>query len=701
MMFRYVYPIIVLFLLTSCRENESDEMPSWPEGVVGFHVETLQTRGTPVMGLQELGEFRVIAYQHEVLWENARTNGTAQLLMENVPVVQDSSGVWNYSPLHYWPATKNLTFFAYSPAAAPGDIPNRQGLSIDYSATGSYPMLSYSVPIAVEDQPDLMVCATRLSDLNRTDNATAGVDVPLQHALTCVDFKATGEGERIIGIKLSGVVGKGSITLNGGAVDWVIAPDDTGYEFQAGVNREPLDDNPSSVLNNDGYLMMIPQTLTPQAVLTLTIDGGSDPYEQSFSLNTANNGVWLPGQFIEYRFAVTPTSTIMLSPETLVLPALAKSYSTFTVICPEETPDAEWTVTAPAGGWLEICDNASGLNDASQPDKYTYTERGTKTLFAFASAANVSLAELTSTITLEGSSQKVEVTQLYENEVYMPTYPNAGWAGSNIYWVEDAAFPDGGYLTFDDKDVHTHEQYQGVYFMWGSLVALSPFNNTWTGGLWNGATGQVIYIPNKDAGTNGGWNPVVNTAWGYIPRLGWTNSSNPAGGGSALNLTNNSNQSYLIQNHNPQGNVGDICKYLTDKGWAPGAKEGRKWRMPTHTEFAGGAYVRVGPATFPLQNSTDWIGHAIYANGFRNTSDNGTPFFPVSGYRLSSQNSGNIYDITGYRPGEGFTYWSSSPDRTYGHGLDFATGHSIPTSIQGYFVRYTGTTVRCVMENYK
>ena len=701
-MFRYVYPIIViLFLLSSCQENESEEVYNFPEGAVGFHIETLQTRGTPVMGLQEVDEFRVIAYQYEGLWESIRNNGTAQLFMENVGITQSSPDVWSYSPLQYWPLTnQNISFFAYSPQAATGSTPNNNGLSIAYNATGGSPVITYTVPTTVEDQPDLLVCTTPLTDLNRISNS-AGVDIPLQHALTCIDFKATGEGERIIGVKLSGVVGNGSLTLGEQTIDWNIDPDNTDYEFKAGVNLEPLDNNPSSILSNDGYLMMIPQTLTDKALLTLTIDGGSDPYEQTFSLNTVNNGVWLPGQFIEYRFAVTPTITILLSPEQLILSASAKSYSSFSVICPEEISDATWTVKTSTADWLEIYDNPSGSNDVPQIDKYTYSGQGTTQLFAYAPASNTSSARLISSILLEETTQSIEVSQLFQDEVYVPTYPQGGWAGSNIYWVEDATYPDGGYLTFDDKDVHTHEHYQGVYFMWGSLVALSPYNNAWTGGLWNGTNGQVIYIPNKDAGTNGGWNPSTNTGWGYIPRLGWSNSSNPAGGGSALSLANNSGQSYLIQNHNPQGNVGDICKYLTDKGWAPGAKEGRKWRMPTHVEFSIGNYEKIGTLPFPLLNSTDWIGHAIYPNGFRNTSGNGTPFFPTSGYRLSSATDGSIYNLTNYRPGEAFTYWSSSPDRIYGHGLDYVNGFSQPTSVQGFFQRYTGATVRCVLEGYK
>ena len=700
-MFRCIYPIIaILFLLSSCQKNESEEVPSFPKGAVGFHVETLQTRGAPTMDLQTVDEFRVIAYQYEGLWENVRNAGTAQLFMENVGIIQNPPGIWSYSPLQYWPHTKNLSFFAYAPEAASGSVPNQHGLSIAYAANGGNPVLTYEVPATVENQPDLLVSTASLTDLNWANNVS-GVDVQLQHALTCIDFKATGSGERIVGVKLSGVVGLGTLTLGQPAINWTLNPDNTTYEYEAGVNLEPLDNNPSSILTEDGYLMMIPQTLTNQALLTLTIDGGGpDSYEQTFQLNAANTSVWQPGQILEYRFVVTPTNTIMLSPESLVLPALEKSYTSFTVICPEQAQDAAWTVRTPTGGWLEVYDSFSGVNVVAQTDNFTYSGQGTKILYAFAPAANTSSAELTSTIALEGSAQTIAVSQLYAGEAYVPTFPHSGWAGSNIYWVEDATYPDGGYLTFDDKEVRTHGQYQGVYFMWGSLVALSPLDLAWTGGIWNGTSGQVLYIPNRDSGTNGGWNPSANTGWGYIPRLGWSNVSNPAGGGTATNLPDNSAISYLIQNHNPSGNVGDICKYITDMGWAPGAKIGRRWRMPTHTELGTGTYQKVGSTPFPVLYSTDRFGHAIYATGFRILSGTDAPFFPTSGYRWNTATNGSISNDPNYRPGEAFTYWSSSAFGLNAHGLDFAGSHSNPTFTQG-FVRYTGTTVRCVMENDK
>ena len=165
---------------------------------------------------------------------------------------------------------------------------------------------------------------------------------------------------------------------------------------------------------------------------------------------------------------------------------------------------------------------------------------------------------------------------------------HSGWAGSNIYWD-----PIKEILTFDDNgDDRSHENYQGVFFKWGSLVATSPTDS------WNNTDGEfflnnpslstsdknlskVIYVPNTNSSTNGGWNPNIksNNRWANIPYVkdGFYNT---------FPMTEEAHKrAYLLEVHNPTKNIGDICKYITDQGWAPRADEGIKWRMPTSNDF--------------------------------------------------------------------------------------------------------------------
>lgn len=281
-----------------------------------------------------------------------------------------------------------------------------------------------------------------------------------------------------------------------------------------------------------------------------------------------------------------------------------------------------------------------------------------------------------------------------------------GWAGSNVYW-------DGNILTFDNTGEGS-EQRQGVYFMWGSLVALSPMGNPWNG------NSMILHIPNTSQATNGNWD-TANTAWGYIPRLGWqddsgnNSSSNPENKGTALKLPTiqyAANQSYTYEHHDIQKNIGDICKYITDKGWAPGANENPRveWRMPINTEFSptdGVNYTKVNlPGIHQPSNNMDGI--ASYNMGLRKATESfgpGTPFFPASGYRDENSGSTTRYGA-GYNPGQALGYWTGSqgkPQTTTssqnGGALDYYNATIEQLSCDLGFPRNAGLTVRCVRVN--
>lgn len=137
-----------------------------------------------------------------------------------------------------------------------------------------------------------------------------------------------------------------------------------------------------------------------------------------------------------------------------------------------------------------------------------------------------------------------ESVVVIENRVY-----NDLPAASNIYW--DAA---QGRLTFDDVPSYVpaaRNQKQGVYFLYGSLIALQ-------GGS------SATDVRQLDAAEV---NPVWKTNQSpNIPKF------NPASLAPGADLEN-----VLTHIHNPGNRIGDICRYLTQRGWAP---PGKKWKMP-------------------------------------------------------------------------------------------------------------------------
>ena len=138
------------------------------------------------------------------------------------------------------------------------------------------------------------------------------------------------------------------------------------------------------------------------------------------------------------------------------------------------------------------------------------------------------------------------------NEVTQVEPLRLKWAGSNIYY--DATL---GHLTFDDDSIKTNEKFQGVLFKWGSLTGISSAGNY--------ITGSTVTYPMGGAAT------IASPAWGAIPSV----DADPG--------VYDRDVKFLTETaHDTINGVGDICKYLTEKGWAP---KGKRWRMPTSAEF--------------------------------------------------------------------------------------------------------------------
>lgn len=130
---------------------------------------------------------------------------------------------------------------------------------------------------------------------------------------------------------------------------------------------------------------------------------------------------------------------------------------------------------------------------------------------------------------------------------------NKGFAGSNIYW-------DGSKLTFEDishsDTVSTKSLYQGVFFCWGSLIAY---------GNQAPRSFKFLFSPSGKIYSDVSFddNRVLD-----LPQL-------------AKKGIQNKTEQYLLQHHAPNKDIGDICKYITDKGWGPPGR----WRVPTRVDF--------------------------------------------------------------------------------------------------------------------
>jgi hypothetical protein len=306
--------------------------------------------------------------------------------------------------------------------------------------------------------------------------------------------------------------------------------------------------------------------------------------------------------------------------------------------------------------------------------------------------ANSTPRDGTITIKAGGLRKVIDITQMGVHRFN----GHNGWAGSNIYW-------NGTTLTFDDTPVDpanpTHIEKenwkkQGLYFQWGGFWGLDPSGPGWSG---------TAYIP------SGNGYMKTTTTLDFVNN-GMTHFDD------AVNLgITDRERAYLYDITDGCSTCGDICKYLTEIGAAPGSASGKRWRMPTSIEFgddnarigdANRYYYYEGFASSPSSSSyytTRDDGQAIIAQGaykVENVNDEfltgPRTFFPASGGRWDESD----IQMSGSNFG---TYRSSSAHTWFAYLMHFRLITIPSISVQegdlfvtDYHNRRVGFPVRCV-----
>ncbi len=212
-----------------------------------------------------------------------------------------------------------------------------------------------------------------------------------------------------------------------------------------------------------------------------------------------------------------------------------------------------------------------------------------------------------------------------DKEVIVKLTPSIAprFARSNIVW--DAANNRLTFAVTTADNAAIPANVQGVFFKWGSLVAISPVG-TWTNPTALG--GLILFDPKTTT-------PGVYTAWNNIPYI---DSSYP----DPFNNTETSDDDFKGWGDSGLGyktseGRGDICRYISQQsGWVGG-----NWRLPSIREFE----VLIGEAT-NRPNGGAWTNITGAPN---TTGANGNPnaygfYQPVSGRWLGAGMTGKTTD---------------------------------------------------------
>ena len=279
------------------------------------------------------------------------------------------------------------------------------------------------------------------------------------------------------------------------------------------------------------------------------------------------------------------------------------------------------------------------------------------------------------------------------------------FARSNIVW--DAANQKLTFATtVEENTTVAPANAQGVFFKWGSLVAISPVG---TSNAFDPS--QILYKANSYA---------TYSVWEGANDIPYANETSGKFG------TNNTDEDDFDDygpggtGYNVSADKGDICRYISAKGWVPA---GENWRLPTMSEFqelmdefggfpysvqypANGGFTNINyltPSTPGYDAAWDngywqvpsgrWLGSgatADAATGEQATKIPGTNsvYFPAGGNR----NANGDASIVGYN---GFAWSGSSYNTMNAHYL-----YVVSTRTYGaFYARYLALPVRCIRDD--
>lgn len=270
----------------SCSDDEFRESVSADSGSIEFKVslpEEFKTKGTPIDSENNplFNTIGIMGYQTKASF-NSTANPVSDF-MPNVEITKSSSNKWQFAKRYYWPQSGYVSFFAYSPYANPSN-----GIEITAPQSG-IPVLQYTVPHQVADQPDLMIASQQL-DFFKTE-----VPLAFTHSLACIGFDVSGQNVPIDSIGIRGVYTSATLML-ALSKDLPVWSDLKGLSdkfYKVGLTSNAEATNPSKpIMATNGYLMMIPQLLSDDAAIVVKFKG-IDP--KIIPLKNAGTTQWKAG----------------------------------------------------------------------------------------------------------------------------------------------------------------------------------------------------------------------------------------------------------------------------------------------------------------------------------------------------------------------------------------------------------------------
>ncbi len=185
---------------------------------------------------------------------------------KNKIVQKNNSGNWGFNTNYYWPQNQNISFFAYFPYIDTTSVSN--GLKINY-IENELPSISYTMPSNAINQPDLMIAVPEVNLYREV------AELKFAHALASIGFEITGPSVGIDSIWITGISTSGTVSLkyDNQSIVWTDLNTPNKDPFVVGLINDPIaTKDTASIMSQNGYLMVIPQTLPDSAYIMIKFD---------------------------------------------------------------------------------------------------------------------------------------------------------------------------------------------------------------------------------------------------------------------------------------------------------------------------------------------------------------------------------------------------------------------------------------------
>lgn len=212
--------------------------------------------------------------------------------MYNEEATLDTDGYWYPTGTYYWPAKKQLSFYAWYPSAA-------DGMTLTDNTHPGAPVMTYIVPDDVKKQQDVMSAVVIGKDNPTLADGFATTDLTFNHALSAVKFVAGDDLPNCVvkSIKLDGVRYKGTYTL--GTDAWTLTDDTQAFTLR--LNKVVAGNGGAITEDGKGEtLFMMPQTLSDDAKIEVVLNEGTADFTVGASIGGTK---WEMGKTYTYHIS--------------------------------------------------------------------------------------------------------------------------------------------------------------------------------------------------------------------------------------------------------------------------------------------------------------------------------------------------------------------------------------------------------------